>query len=256
MKFSLKTLAAAVALVAVAGTASAAIDNGAGGNGELFFSIWDANGSYTRDLNITIDAYQADLAATGNQNLSWAADASFSSFLASVANPAALNWSVVAADRSGAVRLLSTYSNLPSSLKKDDATRNATSNARDFATSVNSVIGAGDSVAVDSASVAWAGKATFSNTLGNYLGFSNAGTLANNSFDAGLGFMRIDAKALNLATSVYTPYSESTSAVRAWVDVNNTLHIAAVPEPSEYAMLLAGLGLIGAVARRRSRKQA
>ena len=52
--------------------------------------------------------------------------------------------------------------------------------------------------------------------------------------------------------------TEGGVAVRSWVD-GTGLHIAAVqavPEPSEYAMLLAGLGLIGAVARRRSQKQA
>jgi hypothetical protein len=31
-----------------------------------------------------------------------------------------------------------------------------------------------------------------------------------------------------------------------------TMGVAAVPEPETYAMLLAGLGLVGAVARRRS----
>jgi len=37
----------------------------------------------------------------------------------------------------------------------------------------------------------------------------------------------------------------------AGVSLNGSLTIAAVPEPETYAMLLAGLGLMGAVARRR-----
>lgn len=42
-----------------------------------------------------------------------------------------------------------------------------------------------------------------------------------------------------------------------WPTVENfQLSIAAVPEPSTYAMLLGGLGLVGAVARRRQQRQA
>lgn len=52
--FSLPT---AVVLLVSAGQANVAIDNGAGGNGGLFFNIWDANGSYSRDLGTTIDTF-------------------------------------------------------------------------------------------------------------------------------------------------------------------------------------------------------
>jgi hypothetical protein len=38
--------------------------------------------------------------------------------------------------------------------------------------------------------------------------------------------------------------------------INGTSTITAVPEPESYAMLLAGLGLMGAIARRRKAKQA
>jgi hypothetical protein len=36
----------------------------------------------------------------------------------------------------------------------------------------------------------------------------------------------------------------------------DNLQVAAVPEPETYAMLLAGLGLVGAIARRRKTAQA
>jgi len=255
MKFSLKTLAAAVVMAAAATGANAAIDNGAGGNGDLFFNIWDASGSYTRDLGYSIDSFQAALSAGGDIDLSWAADATFTSFLAGVSDVNALKWNIVAVDKMGDNRLLETYTTLPSPLKTDDVTRTAANNTRDFATAVNGVIGAADSVTVDSASAAWAGKDSFKDTAAGFLGFSNAGTVANNSYADGLGFMRIDAKVGLKAKSVYTPYVDGQN-VKAYLD-GSDLHlsaaVAAVPEPESYAMLLAGLGMIGFMARRNKR---
>ena len=255
MKFSLKTLAAAVVMAAAATGANAAIDNGAGGNGDLFFNIWDASGSYTRDLGYSIDSFQAALSVGGNIDLSWAADATFSSFLAGVSDVNALKWNIVAVDTKAAYRLLETYTTLPSPLKKNDVTRTAANNSQDFAKAVNAEIGQAESVAVGSSSAAWAGKDSFKDNAAGYLGFSNAGTVANNSYDNGLGFMRIGAAATGIAVSVYTPYVDGQN-VKAYLD-GSDLHlsaaVAAVPEPESYAMLLAGLGMIGFMARRNKR---
>ena len=48
-----------------------------------------------------------------------------------------------------------------------------------------------------------------------------------------------------------TPYYFKLSGTN--LDGGYTVHIAAVPEPETYAMLLAGLGLMGSIARRRNR---
>jgi hypothetical protein len=251
MNFKLNTLVAAALLVA-AGSANAAIDNGALGNGELFFNVWDANGSYTRSLETSIDAFQTELAAGGAIDLSWAADSTFTTYLAGVTDTSLLKWNIMATDTSGARRVLSTYS-LPEKTptKTNDVIRTAALNTQTFVTSVNGVL-IGDSVAVNNGSAAWAGKSTFKDTVGGYLNFSNAGTLANNDYASGLGFMRIDALASGTAASQYNEYLDGAVAVNAYLGADNTLHIAAaVPEASTYGMMLAGLGLVGFMARRR-----
>jgi len=255
MKFKLIALAA---VMVAAGSANAAIDYGASGNGELFFSIWDANGSYTLDLNTTISAFTTDLAAAGSLNLNFATDATFTSFLAGVADTSQLKWNVLAVDIQGAQRLLTTYTALPASTRPNNTIRAADAAVGQFAIAVNGQSHGADSVAVDSANPAYAGNpVTFGSTINTYLNFSNSGTLDNNSYASGLSFMRIDALATGIAKSTYSPYVDNGNDVKIYFDVTQGLSISAVPavtpvpEPESFAMLLAGLGLIGVVARRR-----
>lgn len=83
-KFKLKAIAVAISLVA-AGGVNAAINGGspalgqAAGEGELFFSVFDAVNqiSYTRDLGVTIDQFLAGQNGTYN----FAADSRLTSFI-------------------------------------------------------------------------------------------------------------------------------------------------------------------------------
>lgn len=274
MKFSLKTLAAAVVMAAAATGAQADIVTGSvAGNGELFFSIWDANGSYTRGLSTLIGtptaaqttagytSFEGALAATGNIDLSWAADAKLNTWLAS-ADVATLKWSIVANDTQGANRLLTTYTAPePVTTKSNNVIFAGSANVTQFLNAVNAIMPntVGASVTTAAGTAAYAGNTSgttpFSDTVAGKLNFSNAGSLANNSFASGLGFMRIDAAANNTSASLYNEYKEGSTAVNVWLDSSNTLHIAAVPvpEPESYAMLLAGLGMIGFMARRRNK---
>ena len=250
MKLKLIALAAMLA----AGSAHAKIDDGSLGNGELFFNIWDANGSYSRDLNISIDAFETTLALGGPINLTWTADATYTSFLAGVTDTSLLKWNIMATDTVGARRLLDTYTPPEKTpTKTNDVIRSAATSVQGYVINVNTALGTTkDSVAVNSASPAWAGKSSFKDNVGGLLNFSNAGTLANNSYASGLGFMRIDALATGTANSVYNEYLDGGVAVNAYLDNTNTLTIAAaVPEASTYGMMLAGLGLVGFMAARR-----
>lgn len=255
MKFSLKTLAAAVALAAAATGANAAIDNGATGNGELFFSAWDGATSYTYDMNMTIDAFETSKNAVGNLNLVWGTDftSNYGSWLAT-ANKSSLQWSVLAMDSSGQRRILATVgqATLPATNSLNDVLRNSVTDTQKYLANVNGVIGAGNSLVTTSNTAN-----TYSGNIGDKVfgkfNFDTTGSFANNSYANGIGFEKTLAAATGIAAGTNTAYSDDGIAVRSWIDGSNTLHIAAmpVPEPSEYAMLLAGLGLMGVVARRR-----
>lgn len=260
MKFSLKSLAVAVTLAAAAAGANAAIDDGYAGNGELFLNVWDFNGSYTFDTNLTIDAFEAALATPGAFSQSWAADANFVSFM-STATLEDVRWNVVAGDIDGESRLLVTFSELGSGNIRNNVGTNAAFALGQFALAVNEVnrdlgIDADSLLVTNIESPAYAGKDMFGDKINNGLNFSNAGTVANNSYADGLSFLRADMKDAKTTRSIYNVYADEGNAVKLWLD-GSGLHMAsavtAVPEPSEYALLLAGLGLIGFMARRNKR---
>ena len=255
MKLKLIALAA---VLAAAGSANAApIDNGAAGNGGLFFSIWDGANSYSRNLGFSINSFETGLAAAGNFTQSFAADATFTSFLGT-ANLASLKWNVMATDNQGARRVLESFTApKPLTTKTADVVRTLATSTQNFATQLNAKLTAADSATYAVGTAGYAGVTTMADNAGGLLNFSNAGTFANSTYATGLSFMRINAGATGTAASTYTPYLDGTASVKLYLDGNNALNIAAVtavPEPESFAMLLAGLGLMGAIARRRNKK--
>lgn len=253
-------LIAAAALLAATGAANAAIDNGLTGNGELFFTAWDGASSYSYDLNTTIDAFQSSVSAVGSGTyVNATLDALFTTYL-STANLSSLLWNIVAVDANGPRRIIDTFSSLPANTVAADQTRNAIGATASFITAVNTGItaqGNGNSAVFAVNTPGYANNTTglrFGSNNGGSALFSinNTGTAANNTYATGLGMVLIGAGASGVAATTFAPIVDDGFAVRAYLDTTTgNVTISAVPEPETYAMLLAGLGLMGAIARRR-----
>lgn len=256
MKLKLTVLAA---VLVASGAANAAINNGNNGNGELFFNAWDGTQSYTRDLNLSQDAFEAALAAPGSFSQSWSGDALFSTFL-STANLATLQWNIFSTETAGARRIMTTFNGVNFGNKGNDVIRSSAAGVQAFLNGANTALAGADSyISSSNTAAAYAGRSNspVNKNGANLLGYVTTGDASNNSFATGIGFQRVDALATGIAKSTYTPYADGGTDMRVYLNGSTlTMQVAAVPEPETYAMLLAGLGLIGSIARRRARRAA
>ena len=262
MKFSLKKLAAVAVLAAAATGANAAINNGSTGDGGLYFGAWDGASSFTFDLGIQINAFETSLGQAGALNLNWGATEGFlpaySGWLAA-ANTAQLQWSVLATDTVGQNRILTTVgaATLPALNSNADVLRIGAGNLQTYLNAVNPVLTANSSLFVvtsDPSASTYAGR--WGDKINNKFNFDTTADFTNSSYANGVAFQKTLAAGTGFNKGTNNAYFDEGTAVKAWVD-GEGLHIAAipaVPEPSETAMLLAGLGLIGFAARRKAHR--
>lgn len=272
MTFKLNALVAALVMAASA-PALATIEDSSLGNGELFMTVWDEPGqkSYTLDLNVKMNDFLSGIAVSG-KSYNYAADANMNSFLSMVApaDKSGLKFAIGAMDGSGATttdyrRFISTASNivLGNSLTNqvtNENLKNFAASGDQFLGDTNGAIGSENSLIVtDPALVSYAGSAQWGTNWGSAANFTSTGLIDNDAIvdggDLGLYFLRQSSGtyAQRNNASIYEGIFQGGNQVYANLDMNGNLTVAAapIPEADTYAMMLAGLGLIGFMVTRR-----
>lgn len=273
MKLKMKLMAAAVALAASAG-ANAAMDNFASGNGSLAFIAIDSTGSpisMMMDLDFNVDSFLPAVMSVPGTVIKWnfntnsltvngvasaSTQTNWSGALASFNSAAQIadtKWGVIAGDSStdgngvDIARYLSTAkpgtplttvqgqteSNLYGFAGTDLLfnENNLLQTSSNGSTAASGLAYVGQSFGITSVGGKWRNKASFD-------AYVSVGQESN--------FYMLDERdGISATKALVTPYA-GTFTYNA-----GELIYAAVPEPSEYALMLAGLGMIGFMARRR-----
>lgn len=277
MKLKMKLMAAAVALAASAG-ANAAMDNFMSGNGSLAFIALDFTGapiSMMMDLDFNLDSFMPTAMSAPGTTIQWnfntnsltvngvasgSTQTNWSGALASfnsVAQVAETKWGVIAGDSStdgtpGDLRFLSTITPGTPLTTLTGTTRSALSNFQGV-----------DQLFISNSNLQTASNGSTATTGDPYVGgvyFGTAGKWkANTNWSAYANegqtadFNMLDSRSGTSATrALITPYAGDFTYAAGVL----TYAVAAVPEPSEYALMLAGLGMIGFMARRRLNNRA
>jgi hypothetical protein len=256
MKLKLIALAAMLA----AGSAHAAIDNGAvSGNGEMFLVVNDAVAGYSfvGDLGIAMDSFNGAASQSFNLN-GFSQWGSFMTAVGGTLNNA--NFAILAQDSTGSTagsdRLLVSTSSAVSEadieFTKSNNFGSSVTQMNAWLTSLNSstdVLGGDMNSVANGSAYSAAGSTTYFDTaitsyIKNKLAYS-VYTDANEAANFGL---QVTGGASNtLAATIYTAYAGNFTVDGATLAYT----VAAVPEAETYAMMLAGLGLVGFMVSRR-----
>lgn len=255
----LKLLAAAL-VVATSGSAHALILDGnaatSGGNGELFMTLWNQTKetSYILDLNIQMNAFLAGV-GTGAA-YSYAADANMTTFLGNAAGDV-LVWAIGALDNAGATatdyhRYITTASNIdPTSTLTNLQLQAMGTSGNAMLGDVNADIGNNASLIItDPSRVGYAGSAQWGTNWGGTANFTATGAF-DSTMDLYLVRQSTAVFAQRHQPSIYEALSFNGQPYQATLDMSGNLYLAPVPEAETYALMLAGLGLVGWMARRR-----
>ncbi|MEQ1600463.1 MAG: PEP-CTERM sorting domain-containing protein [Methylophilaceae bacterium] len=260
MNFKMKTLVAATLMAVTMSGAANAATNGATGNSSVIFSAWDDNGSYSLDLGTYLNDF---IGADNAANISKAGTVPNTSFAGAVAVDGTLFdikltgfnltsglWNLAAADTSGRQRLL---------LSEIAPLAPTNINVKNSANSLNTYVGTGAAASTVTGTVGTASDPYYANSAvwGDGIGGQGITGTAN---ALGASSNLVVAWATSATAGNAAGFANLTAGGKDVIafthvvgaDTYLTIATAPVPEANTWAMMLAGLGLLGFVARRRS----
>lgn len=257
MNFKMKALVAAVALTASM-SASANMDNMASGDSSLILTLLDNAAS----ISLTVDLGFNNSTFDRNSNYSWSitsgdyADA-WTSFW-STANAANTQWGVISGDKVLAQELFTTF-NIANPVVQSKSNLNTDLGA------IDTYIGAARGLGNHQTVADGAGTATSGNAYAGMTAMYGTTGKINNQFgdataalDASMFVWSITSPTVGgLGSATNTQYVTAAGfnpffSMSSDGTLTYTAAVAAVPEADTWAMLLAGLGLMGFIARRRT----
>lgn len=270
MKFQLKALAAALALAAVAVPAQAAIDTNASGNGSFILTVLDKVahvsaafdlGKNYLDFNQVATAGAVSSVTASGTSFTWdlASNADYSaawtSFLGA-ANLANVTYAVTGGDNlgngAGSRGYITTYAGAGAS----STSQLLTALGNFDAYTANLAVVAGNNVNLV------ANGSAFQSPETGYYGSGknfNTGVVTMGTIGTSLGVAQSVSAAANLtqvSTTIFGNGAQFTLANNGALSYSTNAVVTPIPEADTSAMMLAGLGLMGLIARRRNRKQA
>ena len=280
MKFQVKALAVALALVAAV-PAQAALSLPNTGNGSLMLTVFDrvANVTSLFDLGFTYNDFNQSTAAgtvgvvgaASQSNQSWDLTTgdyatTWTALLAANAGLTSnLSFGVVAADNlgayatgTGAQGYIATYAGVGSTVLSGPVITavGALNTAIGNGTNANviTLVNTFPTTTGNGASL-FAGVPGVFNVTGK---LNNVGNPIMGAIGSTLSMEQVLTGASAIGASTTTIYAANTFTLSStgMLSYVNTAAVAAVPEADTSAMMLAGLGLMGFIARRRNNKQA
>lgn len=265
MKFQYKALVAALALSAATVPAQAAMTMPTSGDSSLVLSLLDAtNGiSATFDLGYSYSSFASIVTAATNAGgtLSWDvtkgdyADA-WTAF-SSLASSTTTQWAVIAGDRAGsgngAFGLISTINSDTTSTYTSGDLRTQLGNLQNYISSANTL--SNHNSVNHGANTATVGNGSaYANSVYGAGKFANIGQDANAAYGQEMKVIQVTGNSLGSALVKTTVLGDANGAYKFTMSNAGVLSFSVttpVPEADTYALLLAGLGVVGAVARRR-----
>ncbi|CAF0849813.1 unnamed protein product [Rotaria sordida] len=269
MKFQLKAMVAALAFSAVSMSAQAAIDLGSTGNGSFVLSLWNqASGtSATFDLGVNYSSF-SDL-TSGSINLAAGNYASAWNTFNAASTTGTTLWSIFAGDvgllGGETARTAGAYGFYTTSNSLNLDTLPATQSVFNVIKNMDTYIGANNNLGnhnsvANGASTASLNEAAGAGSVYGTGAAGGAGPASGAAFGSSQQIVHVLNGAATRTESL--PPTASFAANATGANYTFTLSSAGllsvggnvttpVPEADSYAMLLAGLGVIGLVARRR-----